>query len=106
MPDSYLSASGEIKNAFLSIIELPNGTADVIEELLISFLGKSSISLSHLVGFASDGANDMTGCCVGVAAWLVRRQSLFISTHCVAHQLALAASHAGDDVPCVSNPTL
>ena len=78
----------------------------LIEESLIPFLGKSSISLSHLVGFASDGANVMTGCCIGVAARLARRQPLLISTHCVAHQLALAASHAGDDVPCVSNPTL
>ena len=66
----YLSASGEVKNVFLSIVELPNSTADVIEESLVSFLDKSSISLSHLVGFASDGANVMTGCHNGVAARL------------------------------------
>ena len=42
----YLSASAEVKNIFLSIVELPNGTADVIEKSLISFLDKSSILLS------------------------------------------------------------
>lgn len=105
----YLSAFGDVKNAFLTIMELTNGTADVIEESLVSFLNKSSISLSRLVGFASDGANVMTGCRNGVAARLARRQPLLTSTHCVAHRLALAASQAGDDVPYVSNtfkPTL
>jgi len=63
----YLSAYGEVKNSFLSIIELPNGTAEVVEEKLVLFLEKSSISLSHLVGFVSDGANAMTGCHNGVA---------------------------------------
>ena len=61
----YLSA-GDVKNSFLSIVELPNGTAEVIEEQLVLFLEKSSISLSHLVGFASDGASVMTGCHNGV----------------------------------------
>ena len=105
----YLSASGEVKNVFSSIVELPNGTADVIKESLVSFLDKSSISLSCLVGFASDGANVMTGCRNGVAAQLARRQPLLTSTHCVAHRLALAASQAGNDVPYASitfKPTL
>ena len=51
----------------------------------------------------------MTGCHNGVAAWLTQRQPSLISTHCVAHRLALAASQARDDVPHVSNtfkPTL
>ena len=98
-----------MKNSFLSIVELPNGTAEVIEEKLVSFLEKSSISLSHLVGFASDGASVMTGCHNGVAVRLARRQPLLTSTHCVAHRLALAASQAGDDVQYISNtfkPTL
>ena len=63
----YLSASGDVKNSFLSIVELPNDTAEVTEEQLVSFLEKSSISLSHLVGFVSDGASVMTGCHNGVA---------------------------------------
>ena len=104
----YLSASGEIKNSFLSIVELPKGTAEVNEQL-VPFLKKSSILLSHLVGFASDRANVMTGCHNGVAVRLARRQPLLTSIHCVAHRLALAASQAGDDVRYISNtfkPTL
>ena len=77
-------STAEIKNTFLSIVELPNGTVDVIEKSLASFLDKSSILLSRLVGFASDGANVMTGCHNGVAARLTRRQPSLISTHCVA----------------------
>jgi len=57
----YLSASGEVKNSFLSIVELSNGTAEVIEEKLVSFLEV----IHHLVGFASDGASVMGGCLTG-----------------------------------------
>ena len=105
----YLSASGEVKNSFLLIDELPNGTVEVIEEQLVPFLKKSSILLSHLVDFASDRANVMTGCYNGVAVRLARRQPLLTTIHCVAHRLVLAASQAGDDVRYISNtfkPTL
>ena len=74
----YLSASAEVKNTFLSIVELPNDTTDVIERSLVSFLDKSSILLSRLVGFASDGVNVMTGCHNGVDARLTRRQPSLI----------------------------
>ena len=59
---------------------------------------KSSILLSHLVGFASDGASVMTGCHNEVAVRLARRQPLLISTHYVVNRLALVESQAGDEV--------
>jgi len=32
MHDTYLSASGAVKNSFLLVVELLNGTAEVVDE--------------------------------------------------------------------------
>ena len=57
----------------------------------------------------TDGASVMTGRHNGVAARLERLQPILTSVHCIAHQLALAASLSGDSVPYIANtfkPTL
>ena len=47
----------------------------------------------------SDGAAVMTGRSNGVAARLKKHSPRMISVNCVAHRLALAASHAADGIP-------
>ncbi len=105
----YLSPEAEICTSFLAILELNNGTAETVEKALLTYLEDSSIPLSSLVGFGSDGASVMTGRLNGVGARLKRLQPILTSVHCVAHRLALAAGQSGDVVPFIKNtfkPTL
>ena len=95
----YLDSGAVIKMSFLRIVELPNGSADTVEEAFLSYLSDRSISLSNLVGFGSDDAAVMTGRVSGVATRLKQKQPSLTSIHCVAHRLALAAGQAGEKIP-------
>ena len=101
--------SGKVATTFLNICELPNGTADTIETTLLAYMDKNNLSVSKMMGLGTDGAAVMTGKRNGVAARFKRRQPLLTSIHCVCHRLALAAAHAGNDVPYIHHkfkPTL
>ena len=101
--------SGKVATTFLNICELPNGTADTIETTLLAYMDENNLSVSKMMGLGTDGAAVMTGKRNGVAARFKRRQPLLTSIHCVCHRLALAAAHAGNDVPYIHHkfkPTL
>ena len=105
----YLTSEGKVVTSFLSIIQLPDGKANIVEDHLIAYLESKHISLSRVVGFGSDGAAVMSGKHTRVAARLKQRQPMLTSVHCIAHWLALAASPSGDGVPYISKtfkPTL
>ena len=74
----YLSPEAEICTSFLAILELNNGTAETVEKALLTYLEDSSIPLSSLVGFGSDGASVMTGRLNGVGARLKRLQPILV----------------------------
>lgn len=105
----FINSDAQIQTVFLKIVELTNGCAVTIEEALLTYLETSSIPLSRLVGFGSDGASVMIGKHSGVAARLKTKQPILTSIHCVAHRLALAASQASDKVKFIATtfkPTL
>ena len=105
----YLTSGGKVVTSFLSIIQLPDGKANTMEDHLIVYLESKHIPLSRLVGFGSDGAAVMTGKHTGVAARLKQRQPILTSVHCIAHRLALAASQSGEGISYISKtfkPTL
>ena len=105
----YLSPAAKVCTSFLTIIELPNGTAETVEKYLTTYLESKLILLSNMVGFGSDGASVMIGRHNGVAARLKCHQPILTSIHCIAHRLALAAGQSGDSVPYIANtikPTL
>ncbi|KAJ8048792.1 hypothetical protein HOLleu_01255 [Holothuria leucospilota] len=54
-----------------------------------------------MAGFGSDGASVMVGCRNGVATQLKRMEPMIVSTHCVAHRLALAVGQVEKDMPVV-----
>ena len=58
---------GTIVNSFLKIVELSDGRAETVEEVILAYLRTNSIPLSGLVGFGSDGAAVMIGRNSGVA---------------------------------------
>ena len=79
----------------LKLLELQDGTAEAITETLLQYLTTSGLDLQCLVGGASDGASVMVGCHEGVMTKLKEAAAPgFVSTHCAAHRLSLAASNA------------
>ena len=50
---------------------------------------------------ATDGASVMTGVRVGIITLMKKKNSLMLSTHSIAHCLALASGQAADSIPYV-----
>ena len=98
----YHTSELKVVTSFLSIIQLPDGKANPVEDHLIVYLESKHIPLSSVVVFGSDGTAVMTGKHTGVVARLKQRQPLLKSVHCIAHQLVLAANQSGDSVPYIS----
>ena len=105
----YISPEAEVCTHFLTITELPDGTAEAIERTVTTYLEHKGLSIAQMVGFGSDGAAVMTGWHNGVGVRLKHKQPILISVHCVAHRLALAVSQSGESVSYISKtfkPTL
>ncbi|XP_053408053.1 zinc finger protein 862-like [Mercenaria mercenaria] len=57
------------------------------------------LNLSNLIGISTDGAAVMTGKKSGLVQQLKQEVPTLLSTHCIAHRLALASGQAADTVP-------
>ena len=89
------------KTCFLKIIDIPNDTAETIEQKLIDACQKCSIPMANIFSIGSDGAAVMTGRKTGVAKRMKAHNSEMLSIHCGAHRVALACSQAALQVPYV-----
>ena len=89
----------DVKTAFIDIQDIFDGTANTIVQAIHSFIVKRSLDIDKLRGFATDEASVMVGCRTSVATQLKQCSPSLISIHCVNHRLALAASHAADNIP-------
>lgn len=78
---TYILPTGDVTTSFLAIDDLPDGTAETIEDALIEITLKKN--LNKLRGFGSDGAPVMTGTRNGVPKRLTDRFPHLISIHCV-----------------------
>lgn len=83
---------GEPINRFLTIVELPNGTAVGVIESFERAMGKVGVNdwKNAIVSLGSDGAAVYTGVCNGVVAKLKQSIPWFFGIHCIAHNLELA----------------
>lgn len=83
---------GEPINKFLTIAELPNGTADGVIESFERAMGKVGVNnwKNALVSLGSDGASVYTGVRNGVVAKLRQSIPWLLGIHCIAHNLELA----------------
>ena len=83
---------GEPINKFLTIAELPNGTADGVIESFERAMGKVGVNTwkNALVSLGSDGASVYTGVRNGVVAKLRQSIPWLLGIHCIAHNLELA----------------
>ena len=93
-----LVSKGEIITNFLELVKLPGGKADEIPGTLLDVMTSRNLPLEKLFGLATDGASVMTGVRSGVTTRMKGRNPFIISTHCIAHRLALASGKAADTV--------
>ena len=89
---------GEIITHFLELVQLPGGTADHILGTLLDVMRTRNLPMEKLFGMATDGASVMTGVRSGVTTRMKERNPFTLTTHCIAHRLALASGKAADTV--------
>lgn len=78
---------------FLTIVNIPNGKAETIADVIDKELNALNLSYDNLIAFGFDGASNMAGNAGGVRRKLsgkVNKDVLYI--HCRAHILLLAAA--------------
>ncbi len=93
----YLDSDANVRVRAVKLIEVSHGTADAITDSLFTYLTTTApvpLEQEKLAGGASDGASVMVGPITGVVARIKTRVPLYVSTHCVAHRLSLAAVDA------------
>ena len=102
----YLVFGGFTKVCDVKLLEVKSGSAEVIAETILQYLTSTApvtLDLKCLTGGSSDGASVMVGRHGGVMTRVMEAAPPgFISTHCVAHRLVLAASDACKDTSLVS----
>ena len=79
----------------MKLLEISQGTAEVITDSVVNYLCHTSpapLHLMKLAGGSTDGASVMSGIHGGVVAHLKQLIPQFLATRCVAHRLSLAAS--------------
>lgn len=99
----YLNKDAVVGTRNLKLVEISHGTADVLTEVLISYVTKTApvtLDISKLAGCATDGASVMVGCEGGVVT-RIKAIPTFIATNCSAHRLSLAACDASNASPMV-----
>ena len=80
----FLMPTGPVTH-FGAILQLQEGTSQVIHKAICDKLKSWNVNKGSLVGFASDGASVVTGVRNGVAARLRNEVPHVIAIHCVAH---------------------
>ena len=62
-------------------------------------LDRKKLTLEKTYGMATDGASVMTDVRAGVTTLMKKKNPFMLSTHCIAHCLALASGQAADSIP-------
>ena len=92
-------SNGEVTTRFLELSKLADGTAEQILDCVVKIMETRHLPVEKLFGIATDGASVMTGTHSGVTTRMKKKNPFVLSTHCIAHRLALASRQAADSVP-------
>lgn len=95
----YEISTGKIRDRFLAMLEVTNGTALAMHERIISFFMQYKIPISNLIGFASDNASVMTGSTGGVRTLFKKDNINLFVMGCTCHSLHLCSSAAAKCLP-------
>ena len=91
---------GRDKTSFLCNLEISNGTAAAIKEVIGRYFEKIPVPFSKIVGFGSDGAA-MLGSKNGVATKLRENSPFVLNVHCIGHRFALCTGEGASKVTLV-----
>ena len=89
---------GVVNSRFLQIVDLPGGKADDIFQAVLMELERKRLRIEKLIGMATDGASVMKGERNGVTTKMKNNNAFLLSTHCIAHRLALTSGKAADSI--------
>ena len=88
---------GRVASFLYAYIEVPDGSAETLYDLIIESLRRDQIPLENLTGFASDGANVMSGAFHSVAAFFRAQRPDVFSIRCMCHSAHLGQRmHVGN----------
>ena len=87
---------GVVCTRFFDLTELRRGTAEQVLKTTLEVLEGKNVSTDRMCGIATDGCNVMTGVRSGVTTQVKKVNPFIVSTHCIAHRLALACGQAAD----------
>nr|XP_022317923.1 zinc finger protein 862-like [Crassostrea virginica] len=87
------------RTSFLGLRQLEIANSDSIREQVVKLLVDKGLDVSKLAGIATDGASVMVGCREGVVQQMKALSPSLLSTHCIAHRLALSCGGAADQIP-------
>ena len=87
---------GVVHTRFFNLTELRRGTADHILRTTLEVLEAKNVTTNRMCGIATDDCNVMTGVRSGVTTHSNKINPFIVSTHCIAHRLALACGQAAD----------
>ena len=91
--------NANVHSSFISILELPDGTALTIVEAVCKLCEDLNLDIrNRLCGLGSDGASVMLGARGGVSKLLKDRVPFLAAHHCIAHRLALACGQSADEI--------
>ncbi|KAH9295072.1 hypothetical protein KI387_038660 [Taxus chinensis] len=90
---------GQCVTKFIRLLEIKDGTAQAMYDVVITLLTEMNLSLMKLVGFGSDGASAMRGIREGLSTKLRRDAPHLLDIHCIAHREALATNDASSYFP-------
>lgn len=94
------TSSNKIKDCFLTLIPLVDGTARNIYQNIVQYFNENSINYkTNMVGFAADGANAMMGHHHSVKTLFEADIPNLFVQKCICHSFALCASYAAAKIP-------
>ena len=89
----------EMLSAFISVLELPDGTAPSIVAAVCKLCDDLDLDMrNRLCGLGSDGASVMLGVRGGVSKRLKDKVPFLAAHHCIAHRLVLACGQSADEI--------
>ena len=90
----FVDSNREIREEFLTFVELERITGERIAESILAFLKENDVPVGNMRGQGYDGATNMSSCNVGVQARIRQEAPLATYMHCSGHCLNLVISQS------------
>jgi hypothetical protein len=91
-------SNGQARSFFAGLEHVRDHTADGQTHVIVDFLGTKQVPIEKVMAFGGDGASVIMGKNNGVSTQLQRMNPRIVVAHGAAHNLALAAAHAAEEV--------